>query len=513
MLSFKETFPSSIRENLWILFGAVGLLLLIACANVSNLLLSKAGTRQKEMAVRAAMGASRWRLIRQLLTESLILAVIGGALGVGLAYGSLRAILALVPRDTIPDESEVVLNTSVLLFTVVVTALTSIVFGLVPALHAAARDLANPLRETGRSLTGSRRQAFLRKGLVVAEVALSLMLLVGAGLMIRTFFAVQDVELGFRTDRLLTMRIPLPEKRYPDPARRIAFFDDLLRRVNAIPGVAATGLNSGIHPFGNMSAPVEVVGSSNNDTRPVAIHQTNSDYIKAMGITVSQGRVFDESEVASKRHLVLVNENLVRSRLDGKDAIGKVLRIPRLKEPPFAIEDDSFEVIGVVRDTLNRGLTNEAIPEVYLPFSLTGRADRLVVLTQGDPGMITKSVLSQVYAIDKDQPVTDVMTIDRALQEFVYAEPRFNLTLFSIFAVLGLTLAIIGVYGVMSSSVAQQTHEIGVRMALGASSARHHWNDSQTRILAIVDRNWSRTDRQSRNLAHSCAPGLERQPI
>ena len=469
LLSFKETFPSSIRENLWILFGAVGLLLLIACANVSNLLLSKAGTRQKEMAVRAALGASRWRLIRQLLTESLILALIGGALGVGLAYGSLRAILALVPPDTIPDESEVVLNTSVLIFTVVVTALTSIIFGLVPALHAASRDLANPLRETGRSLTGSRRQAFLRKALVVAEVALSLMLLVGAGLMIRTFFAVQDVELGFRTDRLLTMRIPLPEKRYPDASRRIAFFDDLLSRVKAIPGVTSAGLNSGIHPFGNLNAPIEVVGSSNNDTRSVLIHQINSDYIKTMGIRVSEGRVFDESEVAARRQVAVVNENLVRSRLDGKNGIGKVLRIPRLKQPPFAVEDNSFEVIGIVKDTLNRGLTNETMPEVYLPYSLTGRADRLVVMTQGDPGTITKPVLSQVYAIDKDQPVTDVLTLDRALQDFVYAEPRFNLTLFSVFAVLGLTLAIIGVYGVMSSSVAQQTHEIGVRIALGAS--------------------------------------------
>jgi putative ABC transport system permease protein len=468
LLSFKETFPSSIRENLWILFGAVGILLLIACANVSNLLLSKAGTRQKEMAVRAAMGASRWRLIRQLLTESLILALIGGALGVGLAYGSLRAILALVPPDTIPDESEVVLNTSVLVFTVVVTALTSIIFGLVPALHAASRDLANPLRETGRSLTGSRRQAFLRKALVVVEVALSLMLLVGAGLMIRTFFAVQDVELGFRTDRLLTMRIPLPEKRYPDAPRRIAFFNDLLKRVNTIPGVSGVGLNSGVHPFGNMNAPIEVVGSSNNDTRSVLIHQINSDYIKTMGIAVSEGRVFDESEVAARRQLAVVNENLVRSRLDGKNGLGKVLRIPRLKQPPFAIENDSFEVIGIVKDTLNRGLTNEAMPEVYLPYSLTGRADRLVVMTQGDPGSITRPVLGQVYAIDKDQPVTDVMTIDRALQDFEYAEPRFNLTLFSVFAVLGLTLAIIGVYGVMSSSVAQQTHEIGVRIALGA---------------------------------------------
>jgi putative ABC transport system permease protein len=469
LLSFKETFPSSIRENLWILFGAVGLLLLIACANVSNLLLSKASERQREMAMRAALGASRPRLIRQLLTESLLIAVAGGALGVALAFGCLRAILTIVPPNTIPDESEIALNTPVLLFTVLVSGLTSILFGLAPALHTSSGDLANSLREVGRGLHGGSRQALLRNGLVVAEVALSLMLLVGAGLMMRTFMAVQDVELGFRTDRLLTMRVPLPDQRYPDRERRIAFFQELLRRVSAVPGVQAAGLNTGVHPFGNLGAPVEVVGSAQQDTRAVVIHQINADYTKALGIALVEGRLFSESEVSGGRQLAIVNRSFVRGRLEGRDALGRVVRIPRLKQPPFGATDDSFQIVGVVKDTLNRGLTDEVMPEVYLPFTVTGRADRLVALAQTDTAGITRAVMSQVYSIDKDQPVTDVRTIDLILQEGVYAGPRFNLALFAVFATLGLTLAVIGVYGVMSSSVAQQTHEIGVRMALGAS--------------------------------------------
>ncbi|MBS1791416.1 MAG: ABC transporter permease [Acidobacteria bacterium] len=469
LLSFKETFPSAIRENLWILFGAVGLLLLIACANVSNLLLSKAGERRKEMTVRAALGASRGRIIRQLLTESLLIALIGGTLGVLLAVWSLQAILTIVPPNTIPDESEVTLNVPVLLFALAASVLTSIVFGLAPALHTATRDLANPLREAGRSLAGSKRQAYLRKGLVIAEVALSLVLLGGAGLMIRSVLAMQNTDLGFRTERVLTMRVPLPEKKYPDRERRVAFFQEVLRRVNAVPGVEAVGLNLGLHPLGSMGAPVEISGSTQQDTRAAMIHHTNADYVKAMGITLVQGRLFSETEVDASRQLAVVNQTFARRRLEGRDPIGQTVRIPRLSQAPFNVADASFQIIGVVKDAQNRNINQETTPEVYIPFTITGAADRLVVLSQGDPTSITSAVLSQIRSVDSQQPVTNLMTIDRVLQEFIYADPKFNLALFSVFAVLGLTLAVIGVYGVMSSAVAQQTQEIGIRMALGAS--------------------------------------------
>jgi predicted permease len=469
LLSFKETFPSDIRESLWILFGAVGLLLLIACANVSNLLLSKASARQKEMSVRSALGASRGRLVRQLFTESLILAVAGGVLGVILAFAGLRAILTLVPPNTIPDESEITLNTPVLIFTLIVSAITSLVFGLAPTLHICGRDLANSLRETGRGVAGNLRQALLRKSLVVGEVALSLMLLVGASLMIRTFLAMQEIDLGFRADRLLTMRVPLSETLYPNAQRRAAFFRELLERVSVLPGVKIVGLNTSVHPLGNWSAPVEVVGSAQEDTRPVVFHQINSDYTRALGISLVQGRLFTEAEVNNKLHLALVNETFARTRLGGQDALDRTVRIPRIRQAPFAIEDDSFQIVGVVKDTLNRSLTDQVMPEIYFPYTLLGLANRVVTLTQTDPTTVSRSVISQVYGIDRNQPVTDVRTIETVLNDGIYAGPRFNLALFSVFAGLGLMLAIVGVYGVMSQSVAQQTHDIGVRMAIGAT--------------------------------------------
>jgi predicted permease len=468
LLSFKETFPSAIRKQVWILFGAVGLLLLIACANVSNLLLANAAARQKEMGVRAALGAGRLRLLRQLLTESLALALASGLLGVGLAYAGLQAIIAIVPPDTIPDEAVIAINTPVLLFTLGVSVLTALIFGMAPALHASTGDLVNALKSTGRGVTGGVGQRWLRGSLVVVEVALSLMLLVGASLMIRTLMAMEDVNLGIRPDRLLTMRVPLDEQRYPDAARRVAFFREVLERIGATPGVLAAGLNTGMHPLGNWGAPVEVAGSAQQDQRPVVIHQVNEDYLRAMGIPLLRGRLFTKGEVLNGQRLAIINQALAARYFAGRDPIGQTVRIPRLREKPFSTANDSFEIIGVVRDTLNRSLTNEISPELYFPYTITGMANWLVALTRLDPAAVTSDVRRQVYAVDPNQPVTNVRTIERILDEYVFSEPRFNLVLFSVFAGIGLALAVVGVYGVMSHSVTQQRQEFAVRIALGA---------------------------------------------
>jgi putative ABC transport system permease protein len=471
LVSFKESFPSSIREALWILFGAVGCLLLIACANVSNLLLSKAASRQKEMAVRAALGADRRRLVQQLLTESLFLALAGGTLGVGLAFGVLQAILTLVPRETIPAEAEVAINAPVLLFTLAVSVLTAVVFGLAPALHGSTTDLARPLKAAGRGITGGAGPKALRHGLVVAEVALSLMLLVGASLMVRTLMAMESADLGIRTERVLTMRVPLSEQRYPDAARRVAFLGELLSRVGDLPGVVAAGVSTGPHPLGGWPMPVEVDGNDRPDTRTVLVHQISPDYLRVMGIPLLRGRMFGEAEMASRQHLALVSQAFVRRYSEGRDAVGRMVRIPRLRVPPFSETDVSFQVVGVVRDTVHLGFADEVWPEIYLPYTITGTADSLVVLSSVEPAGLASAVRNQVYALDKDQPVTDMSTLVAAIDEWIYARPRFNLVLFSVFAGLGLVLAVIGVYGVISNAVAQQTPEIGVRIALGAGFA------------------------------------------